>query len=1109
MVLLAQCVGASFLGGFAAMFLMLLGCIKAITFSTKFKRIQLTLADGRIKLTNELLAGVRVVKAYGWEAAFRKEVMVIRTKETYQMKLQALVLSFLVVVILTSPVILAIVTFSIYVGTGNVLQASTVFTALALLNLIRFPLAFLPFGLAELVKINVSMGRMQVMLSAAENDRNDAGGAAPGPVSIIDAEFGYPLPVEKNKGKGKGKSKGGCLGCLGKLMPSKGKGKGKGKDAEAKPEEPIDARLLVEVKRGDQILKFKRALKVPKFEPAPGGLTMIVGSVGAGKSSLLSALLGDAEQLCAGNTFGGYKGRVAYASQVPWIINTTFEQNIRYACTDQSDSDWYEEVLESCCLVDDLSLLPAGDQTEIGERGINLSGGQRARISVARAVYRKDVELCLFDDPLAAIDAHVGKKLFDQVFSRSGVLAGKTRVLVTHQVQYLKEADRVVIIEDGVIVAMGTYEELAAGEALKGLGLDEVGLHARQTEEQVMAIKSSRTSLRANLRTTRTSIQGQQKEGTLVQAESTNEGAVKWSTFKLFASTGFGPCVVSVILLCMLSKVVATVFTDLWLAYWTEKGDPLGLETMYCVLIYMALGVLQGITTYCRSYTVFALGIVRAGRKLYDLMFFSVFGSPVVFFDTTPSGRLLNRFSADMDVLDNQFPRLLGQTIGCLESFCAILVGIIVINPAIIVAILPVSIGYIIVVNHYRYASRDAQRLVAVTTTPIFNRISESLAGLPTVRAFGYEEFLRVKSYEEINNNQACNLLKVQLSAWLSLRLELLSMIVTTACALLPILPGISFQNTQAAFVGVTLTYSLDMSKYVQAIAKSVSDLEQKFTSVERILDYCNLPQEAAYELPSDANLGKNWPSGGAIEYRNVTMRYRPELDPALRGLTFAVGAGEKLGVVGRTGSGKSSIIVTLLRLTEVESGTVFIDGQDLKQVGLHSLRTKLAMIPQEPVLFGKTTLRRNLDPFEEHSDKAIMDALGRVQMDSKETLPDGLTTEIEEGGAPFSVGQRQLLCLARAVLRSSKIILLDEATASVDNETDALIQRTIREMFKASTVVCIAHRIRTILDSDKILVMGAGVCKELGPPQELLATKDSEFRKLAIESNIPVPDLN
>jgi len=473
----------------------------------------------------------------------------------------------------------------------------------------------------------------------------------------------------------------------------------------------------------------------------------------------------------------------------------------------------------------------------------------------------------------------------------------------------------------------------------------------------------------------------------------------------------------------------------------------------------------------------------------------------------TPIGRLLNRFSADMDVLDNQVPRQLGQGIGCLEVFFAIFVGIVILNPWATLAIVPVSLGYWIVVAHYRYASRDSQRLEAITKTPIFNRISEVLGGLSTVRAFGYQDYLIEKGCVEIDHNQACNLLKVEVAQWLSLRLEALSVIVTTVCAVIPLLP-FSIEDSQAAFVGVTLTYSLDMSRYVQAIAKSVSDLEQKFTSVERIFEYMDLPQEAAAILPSDKDLGKAWPSLGAIEYRAVTMRYRPELEPAVNGLTFAVKGGDKLGVVGRTGSGKSSIIVTLLRLTEVEAGHVLIDGRDLKQVGLNTLRQSLAMIPQEPVLFGKTTLRRNLDPFDARSDADIWEALKRVQMDAKESLSDGLSTEVQEGGAPFSVGQRQLLCLARAALRQSKVILLDEATASVDNETDALIQRTIRETFDKSTVICIAHRIRTIIDSDAILVMGEGRCQELGPPEKLLNTEGSLFRALAEESGIPVPAL-
>lgn len=405
----------------------------------------------------------------------------------------------------------------------------------------------------------------------------------------------------------------------------------------------------------------------------------------------------------------------------------------------------------------------------------------------------------------------------------------------------------------------------------------------------------------------------------------------------------------------------------------------------------------------------------------------------------------------------------------------------------------------------FRDASRDCQRLEAITKSPIFNKISETLSGLQTVRAFEYEKTLTTAVIQDIDDNQACNLLKVEVSCWLAFRLEVLSVLITTVSALLPLLPFSVGGN--AAFVGVALTYGLDLSRYVQAMAKSLTDIEQKFTSVERCFEYCELPQEADPILPADTALS-TWPSGGKVEFKDVTMRYRPELEPALRRLNFSVNAGEKLGVVGRTGSGKSSIIVTLLRLTECESGHIYIDGQDVQALGLVKLRQSLAMIPQDPVLFGKTSLRDNLDPLGEHTDAEVESALNLVRMNNKELLPEGLRTEVEEGGAPFSVGQRQLLCLARAALRRSRVLLLDEATASVDGDTDAFIQQTIRETFRDSTVLCIAHRLNTILDSDKVMVMGAGACKELGPPSQLLASPNSELRALAIQSGIEVPEL-
>jgi len=1024
-------------------------------------------------------------------------------------------------VIQCAPVVLGVATFSVYAALGNEMKPSTVFTALALLNLVRFPMAFLPFAIFTLLKILVSCRRVQGLLEADESDGvlAPASEAAESPPSFVAAlsnedddataakslpslrieraEFGYPLADKKAAdGKGKGKGKGKGRGCFGR----KRKGKGQGAE-EAGPHgeegEDVCPASLVEIKREcGKALKVHRALTVEHVEPIEGGLTMVVGPVGSGKSSLLAAWLGEAAVLQGSSC--SVAGQVAYASQQPWIMNATLEQNVKFAAQRQDPEDkYYQQVLSACCIVEDLEAMPAGDQTEIGERGINLSGGQRARVSVARAIYSSK-GIYLFDDPLSAVDAHVAKHLFEQVLGPEGVLAGSTRVLVTHQVQFLPSADHIIVVEGGRISAMGTYESLNAAGSLHGLGSWVEGQGGKQQGEGGAATSSAAQD------PAKVSPVDKSK-GALVDAEGKFVGRVSRKTLKEFITQGWGCDLLCVILLAFTLVCGMRLLTDIWLALWTDPSRPIDLSIEQFVGIYVGLLFGLAILTYIRAVSVNCIALVRLARRTYKRLLRSVFGSPVCFFDVTPIGQVLNRFTADMDIMDNQMSNMLGQTIGCFEGIVIILVGMSISDPIVLVATIPCVVGYIFVANHSRVANRDVQRLEATTKTPIFNCISETLNGLSTVRAYGYQPVISATMFCNINSNQACCWLKAMLQSWLTLRLEVLSIVIGSTCALLPLLPR-GDSDANASLVGLALTYSLDLSQYVQAAVKSLTTLEQQFTSVERVFEYCALQQEAASVLPRDSDLLKAngvWPSFGSLQFSGVTMRYRPELPPALNDLSFSIQGGQKLGIVGRTGSGKSSIIVSLLRLTEVEKGQVLIDGQDLQGIGLTTLRRSIAMIPQEPVLFGKTTLRYNLDPTGEHADEALERALREVRMDSKEVLPDGLRTELQEGGSSFSVGQRQLLCMARAVLRKSKVVLLDEATASVDNVTDEAIQQTIREVFASSTVLCIAHRIRTIVDSDVVLVMGQGRCVEMGSPSELFATEGSHFRSLAIESKI------
>jgi ATP-binding cassette subfamily C (CFTR/MRP) protein 1 len=1111
-VLLGIFIGGTFIVGIVVVFVLILTAVTMMIKSMKYKILQSKCADSRIQLTKELVSGVRIVKSYGWEMPFEKEVMRLRKLETRYIQIQMFYRCFMVVVIISAPIMVATSTFSTFVATGGVLTPPIVFTSFAIMNLMRFPMAMLPFAMIETSKVIVAFGRLQSMLLADEQQTGVFTEGAK--LEITDSEFGFYHAVE-DKSKGKGKGKGGCMGCLGKLMPSKGKGKGKGKVSDAPPPEPVDESKLVDVERANgETMKMKRVLTVDRFAPTPGGLTLVMGLVGSGKSTLLSALLNEVEVIKGERS--GLPERVGYAAQTPWIVNTTVEKNIKFGGVDRGEK-WYNKVIDKCCLKADIDILPAGDQTEIGERGVNLSGGQKARVAVARTVYR-DCDFYMFDDPLAAVDAHVGKRLFDEVLGNKGILQGKTRLLVTHQTQYAPMADQVVVVEDGCIIASGTYTELIE----KGVKFDTIATAMEETAMEKQITEASELARQISDKskdgspTRRTVIEpskggehkGLEKDGELVKAESAAEGSVNMFTYWRFIKDGFTVKALVCVLFVAMGNVGVRLCSDFWLALWSEDDAVFGLTVGEIILIYISIAFMQAILTYARSVAVMAVGMIKASRNLYKLLFLSVFRAKPVFFDVQPLGRILNRFTADIDIVDNNLPGILGQTSGTAELVMSSLIAIIIADKFVVLIILPCIVLYSLLVGKYRHFARDIQRMESISKSPVFNRIAETLGGLASVRAANYQNMFKMQMFSDIDMNQACTLLRERAQIWLTMRLEMLSVCISTASALLPLMP-FAIADARASFVGVGLIHCLELSKFIQSLTQMLAQMEQKFTSPERIFEYCDLDSEAALAVPLDDSLPKGWPLKGAIEFREVTMRYRTELEPALCGLSFAVGAGEKLGIVGRTGSGKSSIIVTLLRMTERESGLISIDGQDLQQLGLQRLRTSLSMIPQEPVLFGNTTLRLNLDPFNEHSDAVVSDALAKVQMNKDDVLVNGLETKISEDGGGFSVGQRQLLCLARAVLRKSRVILLDEATASVDGETDALIQQTIREAFADSTVLCIAHRIRTILDSDRVLVMNQGVCQELGSPKELLYNSDSQLRALAIESGIEVPDLH
>ncbi|KAG8247924.1 Canalicular multispecific organic anion transporter 1 [Homalodisca vitripennis] len=1061
-----QILGVAVLAGLAVMIVIIPFNGVIANKMKKLQTKQMKYKDERVKLINEILTGIKVLKLYAWEPSFKDYILKIRDKELLQMRTSALYSSSISFLWLSSSFLVSFATFVTFVliDERNVLTAEIAFVSAALFNVMRFPIALLPLVVTLLLQFLVSVKRISKFMNAEELDF----GAV-----THDENRKEPLIIENGVFSWNSES----------------------------AEEAVLRNITLKIE--------------------PGKLVAVVGAVGSGKSSLISAFLGEMDKI-SGNV--NTKGKIAYVPQQAWIQNATVKDNILFGVNYNSKE--YDRTVENCALKPDFDMLPAGDNTEIGEKGINLSGGQKQRVSLARAVYN-DADTYLLDDPLSAVDSHVGRHIFDNVIGPKGQLRKKTRVLVTHGVTFLHQVDVIVVMKAGEISEMGTFKELLAK---RGEFSDFLVHHIAETEqgeldpeikelidedkvlrqniERKLSIISSADSFKSG------SSQGRrrdsvkidtkpiQKKDKLVQVEKTETGKVKYQVYIHYLKS-IGLFLGLATIFFQLVSQASNALGSIWLSKWTSDTSAAvdGVQVMdkrnTYIEVYAAFGFGQVVSVVLSSFAL-AFGSLRASRILHQSMLANILRAPMSFFDTTPTGRLVNRFGKDVDTVDSVLPLTMTQALAGSVTVIATLGVIVWSTPIFASVILPVGLLYYFVQKMYVATSRQLKRIEAVSRSPIYSHFSETISGASSIRAYGVENRFMKTLEEKVDENTACLFPSLVSNRWLGVRLETIGNILILFAALFAVLKR---DSLDPGIVGLSISYALQITSMLNAAVRFASEVETNIVSVERIKEYAEVPQEAAWEIQPRPN--PEWPNQGVVQFQDYQVRYREGLELVLKGVTFTVSGGEKVGIVGRTGAGKSSLTLGLFRIIEAAGGHIFIDGLDISKIGLKDLRSKLTIIPQDPVLFSGT-LRMNLDPFEMHSDSDVWRALELAHLSNfTRGLNLGLLYNITEGGENLSVGQRQLICLARAVLRKTKVLILDEATAAIDLETDDLIQATIRKEFRDCTVLTIAHRLNTIMDSDRVLVLDKGHIKEFDSPQNLLKSPSTIFYGMARDAGL------
>ncbi|XP_072762870.1 ATP-binding cassette sub-family C member 4 [Anoplolepis gracilipes] len=1154
--ILYQEVGYAGLIGIAAIFLVV--PIQSYTgkLSSKFRLQTAIKTDERVRLMDEIISGVQVIKMYAWEKPFcamielaRKLELQVVTKSSY---IRGIYMTFN---LFTTRMALycTLITMLMF---HNEITADKIFVVLSYFNILAQTMTgMFVRGFAELAECMVAIRRLQSFLLFDEFQSNNISKASSDNLCSDYKQTAYKqeekqdLPfidddvaddyenLDKNNDY---KKQNGLMIVASDLLKNTANLIEEKRRSTCNDDRCAIEMLNVTAKWEDK--QSQNTLEDLNLKLKKGKLYAVIGMVGSGKSSFLSAILGEIA-LMEGQI--KVNGNVSYASQEAWVFGATVRRNILFG--QPYDRHRYQKVVKACALLRDFKQFPQGDQTIVGERGSSLSGGQKARINLARTLYRQS-DIYLLDDPLSAVDAHVSKHLFQECIQR--YLAGKTRILATHQLQYIKGVDGIILLEQGRIKYFSHYQDLLEYRPEYGVLLADENEIDDSSLEKSMNIRRKFSSASNRSRTPDTSggtddeEENEDEEQLNNGLEGTSRGTVKGPIFIKFFQIGANLYLAFIVLLLFIITQFIVSLNDYYVPYLintveTQKylaklhslnqtnniynenmttnhlatilSDEQDISPMMMDYIYVYTGIVVGI---------FVIGITRSlvfyktcmtcSQRLHDMMFSALIRTGMRFFDTNPSGRILNRFSKDMGTIDELLPKacldagqMIMMMVGSLTVAC-------VVNPIFLIPIVFLSIIFYWFRKVYLKTSKNVKRLEGISRSPVFTHLNATLNGLTTIRAYCAQDILK----QEFDKLQDVHTSTVYMYIVTS---TAFGFVLDVFCFFFISLITFSFllinQSFSGGEVGLAITQIMAMTGIIQWGMRQSAEVTNQMMAVERVLEYIQLAAEPNLKdrgpylkkkerenliLPDNAP--KNWPKEGSIVFRNVYMRYTDEDPPVLKGLNIVIYPGEKVGIVGRTGAGKSSLISALFRLAKVE-GIIEIDSTNTGLIALEDLRRKISIIPQDPVLFSGT-LRRNLDPFDEFPDSNLWEALEEVELkDAVGINGNGLDSRVFDRGSNYSVGQRQLVCLARAILRNNRILMLDEATANVDPHTDALIQRTIRKKFATCTMLTVAHRLNTIMDSDKVLVMDKGRMAEYDHPHILLQNSYSQFTSLVKET--------